>query len=270
MKNFLFLGNPENSRCRTLVKEAYEFLTASGAECRAGGKLSALGLLPEAEDDFPADVALVFGGDGTILNALGLLSGKEIPVLGINLGHVGYLAAAEPENTISILKDCLEGKYLTEERITLEACFEDKSLCGINEAVLYRVDKPHILNVSVGINGQEVTRIRADGIIVATPTGSTAYNLSAGGPLMVPTAENLVVTPICAHSMLSRPLVVGSKDVITLTVEGNSVLSLDGKTVTEISARQAVTLKTGTRKIRFIRSGNDSFYKTLQKKLSRQ
>lgn len=264
MKKILIISNPQNESCLPLAKEGAAFLAERGIECEC----ILNGTLIHAAKD--ADMALVLGGDGTIINAAKMLLEWEIPVMGINMGRLGYLAAAEPKEMQNALASVLEGNYTLEKRITLSATVEGKEYLGANEVVLYRGGRAHLLDIRVDINGQEVDFIRADGIMAATPTGSTAYNLSAGGPVIVPTAENLVITPICAHSLSARPVVVGRSDVISFTAPEESdapVLSVDGNTV---NGSKIVKITVGSKKINLIRIGENGFYKTLRKKLSGQ
>ncbi len=245
---------------------------ANGVEC-FGYNVCADGL-KKAESLDGYDVALVFGGDGTILNASRLLMDKDIPVMGVNVGHLGYLAACETFDMEKALKAYIDGNYSVEERVTLSARVNGKVFNGVNEAVLHRGGQSHLLQIRVFVNGQEADFLRADGIMAATPTGSTAYNLSAGGPLIVPTAENLVITPICAHSLGARPLVVSKHDEVEFTVSSradcNPVLSVDGNLVSEVPADGTVTVCVGSGRLKLIRVDKNCFFRTLRKKLSFQ
>lgn len=232
------------------------------------------GVIPLSCDELhKANAALVFGGDGTILKAAGLLIDYGTPVLGINMGTVGYLADSEPCEVVKALKKFLSGDYKTEKRSTLKVSTEGKSYIGINEAVVYRGALGHILTLNVKIDGQDIETIRADGIIVSTPTGSTAYNLSAGGPIISPLSHTFVITPICAHSLTARPVVVGDESVITLTASNfrsktdNPSLDVDGKTVIRLPENCPVDIKLASQKLTLIRTRPTSFYKALKIKL---
>lgn len=270
MKRVLVVGNLNNERSRPLIEEGAAFLAERGVECVTVGN-TVCGSLRAAETTAGVDMALVFGGDGTILNACKNLPARKIPVLGVNLGRLGYLASAEPEELTETLGRVLKGEYFLEERVTLTAGLDGEEYVGVNEAVLHRGGKPRILDIRVDINGQETDRLRADGIMAATPTGSTAYNLSAGGPVIVPTAKNLVITPICAHSLGARPIVVAEEDVITFTSlgDGEAVLSVDGNTAGPVVRGKPVTVGIGAG-IRLVRTGENTFFKTLRRKLSGQ
>lgn len=261
MKRIIVTSN-KNKNCLPLAKEGEAYLVSKGVECLHDEDFG-LGIL----DNPPkADFCLVLGGDGTILTACRKLLDTGIPVLGVNFGHLGYLATAEPEEMREALEKVLDGQFYYEERISVKAKFGDEVYSGLNEAVIFR-GAPHLIDVSININGQEADSIHADGILAATPTGSTAYNLSAGGPIIVPTAENLVITPICAHSLSARPIVVGKSDVITFTSRSTAELSVDGQDVGKIHAGDSLEITVGE-KIKLIRLKENAFFKTLRKKLS--
>lgn len=273
IKRILVIGNPTNEATIDLMRESIKCLNGCGCSCVFMDFGESNLKKKEGFDAtaYPADMALVFGGDGTILNACRKLIDSDIPVLGINLGHLGYLAAGEPSDCLETLRTVVYGDFFVEERITLEAEVDGKKYLGVNEAVLDRGGSPHLLNVALAVNGHEVDALRADGVMVATPTGSTAYNLSAGGPVVVPTAKTLVMTPICAHSLAARPIVVGEDDVVTLTIEddeSSAHLSLDGIAIGTIPAGSTVTVRRGKNTVKLIRTGENKFFRTLRKKLS--
>lgn len=270
MKKVFVIGNAKKQLTADLMSKCAAFLDGKGiahTEIYFSQKEISR---PRWEEK--ADMAIVFGGDGTILNSCRVLLEAGVPVMGVNVGHLGYLAAAEPETCINNLQRVLNGDYFIEERATLVAELNGEKYLGINEAVLDRGSAPHLININVEVNGQEIYKVRADGIMVATPTGSTAYNLSAGGPIIVPGAKSLVITPICAHSLAARPIVVADNDVVTLTVAGKSEepkLSMDGIKV-DIDNISKMTVKVGEKTFKLIRTGDNKFFTTLRKKLSGQ
>lgn len=270
MKKIIVVGNAKKQQTASLMESCAEYLDGKGI-------LHTEVYFSKKEVSHPmweekADMAIVFGGDGTILNTCRNLLDAGIPVMGVNVGHLGYLAAAEPDNCLKNLQRVLNGDYFIEERVTLVAELNGEKYIGINEAVLDRGSAPHLININVEVNGQEIYKVRADGIMVATPTGSTAYNLSAGGPVIVPNAKSLVITPICAHSLAARPIVVADNDVVTLTVAGKSEepkLSMDGVRV-DVNNIDKMTVKVGEKTFKLIRTGENKFFTTLRKKLSGQ
>lgn len=225
------------------------------------------------KDAADAYMLVCMGGDGTILACSKLAARYNLPVLGINYGHKGFIAALEPDE-IELLSGILKGEYVTENRMMLEAkvirngetVFED---FGLNETVI-KSAVSHPVKVKVFGDGIEISAFSGDGVIVATPTGSTAYSLSAGGPIVEPNAENLILTPICAHSLNPRTVVLkGSRKVeIKLSSKVDTVLALDGNTtfrvlpddIIEITkSRYTTTLIVGTKR---------NFYEIVKRKLN--
>lgn len=272
------ISSKKSNAALPYIEEAAAFLASNGITLRclpekskffAKTNITAI----DKSDLSRVSAAIVFGGDGSILKTAGLLLDYGTPVLGINMGTVGYLADSEPKNSLDAVKKLVGGDYTSEMRSTLEAEIGGKVFTAINEAVVHRGALGHILSTNVKIDGQDVDTVRADGIIVSTPTGSTAYNLSAGGPLIAPLSHTFVLTPICAHSLTSRPIVVGDESVITLTpVElrtqyGLPSLDVDGQTVATVNEGEFVSVRLSSKKLNLVRTNPKSFYKTLQSKL---
>lgn len=183
-----------------------------------------------------ADLALSIGGDGTFLRTAAWVAETGIPILGINTGNLGYLSALGIDEAVAHTDFILEGDYIVEPRTLLHV--QADGLRGwpyaLNEAVVAKEDSASMITASATVGGRALTDYRADGLIVSTPTGSTAYNLSAGGPIVQPSAPCWVITPICAHSLGMRPLVISDDMEISLTVTGRCKafrLSLDGRSV---------------------------------------
>lgn len=224
---------------------------------------------------FDADLVLSIGGDGTFLHTAALIAPKEIPMMGINTGHLGYLAATRLDQTPHLINDIVEKNYLIEDRamLTVEA---NKTLpsklsitAALNEIVVQRTDLSNLIEVSAFIDGCHMTSYLGDGLIIATPTGSTAYNLSAGGPILAPNAPSWVMTPMAPHSLNIRPIVVDYNTEIRLTIKSRGqrfTLSVDGHSVvlttdTELRIGRAPYV---TRLVRLI---NQTFIDTLREKL---
>lgn len=277
-KTFLFVSK-NTQKTLPHIREAVDFLTKKGATvfCPEEKAFFFKGLnvtpLPEKRLS-EVDVAVTFGGDGTILKTARLLLPFGVPILGVNMGTVGYLADIEPEEVVPSLQKIYDESYSLEKRCALRIECDGCSFVGINEAVVARGALSHILTINVRINGQDIETIRADGIIVSTPTGSTAYNLSAGGPIVAPLSRTFVLTPICAHSLTARPIVIGDDSVITLTVsefrskDVRPSLDVDGKTVRTLEEVHSVDISLAREKVVLIRTKPTSFFKTLQRKLS--
>ncbi len=192
------------------------------------------------------------------------------PFAGINTGRVGYLSDIDPEKVEEALGNIFTSDYSTEERATLRVQTKEESFLGVNEAVVHR-SSAHVLGVEIGVNGQRIEPVRADGILVATATGSTAYNLSAGGPILMPTSKNMVVTPICAHSLSARPIVIGGEDKISLTVcssDEPAFINVDGDNVGSLKQDQSIEIFIGEETFTLLRLSEGSFFTVLRNKLS--
>ena len=260
------------------IKEAAAYLSSKGVECLCLDERAAffagIGIRPVSlAEAKQADFILSFGGDGTILKAARMFCDVQTPILGVNMGTVGYLTDSEPKDVVATLDKFLQGAYTIEKRNTLSITCNGKSYVGINEAVVYRNGVSHILSLRVSFDGQEIETLRADGLIVSTPTGSTAYNLSAGGPIVAPLSKTMLVTPICAHSLTSRPIVIGDDSVITVKAfdfrseREKPSLDVDGKSVVRLNEGDVVEVKKGQEKVLLVRVNPTNFYKALKRKL---
>lgn len=272
MKKILIVTNPESSGINEVFNSVKAILDRRNAEYLLL-RYDGLEDLDKDEKDFAlsSDFAIAIGGDGTILSAGRLLIEKEIPIFGINTGHLGYLASAEPEEAELSVNKIFDGEYSVEERVTLLVTVDDRSYYAINEAVFHRGEQPRLLKLNLSVNGQEVDDVRGDGLLISTPTGSTAYNLSAGGPVISPTAKSMAATPVCPHSLSARPIVLGETDVATVSVSptgSDARLAIDGVSKGIIPANKTVEVKLSDKRLRIIRASEKSFYKTLMKKLS--
>ena len=235
----------------------------------------ALGSPELAEGSFSdCDLLIVLGGDGTILSALDYALPNDIPMLGVNLGRLGFLTEVDPQNLRKDVTDVLEGRYSIDSRMTMTLLGHDnRNLCALNEVVVSRsTPSVRVLSLEIEVNGILVDRISGDGLVVASATGSTAYSLSAGGPIIRPGLDCFVITPICPHTMNARPVVVSSKDMITIRVlddRGGAQAVFDGrKTVPIRQGEPGITITRSDRKARFIRLHDRNYFSLLRDKLS--
>ncbi len=224
-----------------------------------------------------ADLLVCFGGDGTILHAAKDVTSHDIPILGVNMGSVGFMAELE-HSELSLLSKITAGKYTTEHRMMLEVTvwrhgrkiFEDLAL---NDAVITKGAVARVIDLSVYGDGMLISDFGGDGVIVSTPTGSTAYSLSAGGPIVEPTAENLIITPICAHSLQTKSFVLGRDRVVDVMTERQSrksvYLSVDGGKAFKALGGDKVTIRRSPKVTKLIRLTNKSFYSIMREKLGR-
>ncbi len=219
-----------------------------------GGRVDVRGVDLGGESDLAAvraDLLVVLGGDGAILAAARRLHGNPVPVLGINFGKLGFLAALEARELDLAVNAILERRYRVSRRMRLAATVrhadgrEEGPLVALNDAVVERWD-PRSLEVRLEVDGAVATTYRGDGVIVATPTGSTAHSLAAGGPIVEPEMEALVVAPMCAHSVSNRPLVLGAGQILTLTVGSGSRkpgLAVDGQVLVDLAEGAQVEVR---------------------------
>ncbi len=220
------------------------------------------------------DLVVVLGGDGTLLSVTrGDLGGT--PVLGINLGTLGFLTEHPAESLFPVLHEVLEGRAQIEERERLEVSVhtpgrEPVVRCALNDAVINKTALARMIVLSVHVNDDFVSRFRADGLIVATPTGSTAYNLSAGGPILYPTLGIMLITPICPHTLTNRPIGIALDSVVEIRLESLSeevYLTLDGQEGFPLTPRDLVRIRRSPEPVRLVRDHSSSFFQVLHHKL---
>ncbi len=234
------------------------------------------GGVPAASFGEHVDIAAVLGGDGTMLHALSKLGNFEKPVAGINIGTLGFLTSCT-DNELDLFAAALAGgRYSTCVRTLLDATVHrhgkrPEHFIALNEVTLARGDTGRLVSLSARVNGELLNDYRADGLIIATPTGSTAYSLSAGGPLIAPGAGVFVITPICPHSLSQRSLVLPDSATVELSSQdrdGNSMLfTVDGRDSTRIETGDWIEVKKATRSFHLLRLDGRSFYEALRQKL---
>jgi NAD+ kinase len=254
-----------------LSKEIYPFLKESGGVLLEEDFAKTIGLegvsLKQINKD--VEVAVVIGGDGTILRALQSI---EKPLFTINTGEVGFLTEVEPKYAFEGLKRVLEGKYQIEERIKLKIILDKKRLSdAANEVTLHSTQTTRILNLEVLVEEELAEKLKGDGLIVATPTGSTGYALSVGAPIVDPMVEAFIIAPIAPFRLASRPFIISSTKVVQLRITPPSVsaqLAIDDIQRYQIKRESKVTLTKSDRKARFVRFGS-SFYQRVRHKLTR-
>ena len=229
-------------------------------------------LMPE---DLPGccDVLAVFGGDGTLLYAARLVAGSETPILGVNLGSLGFLTEIKLDEVREAFASLAAGSYLLDHRNLLRVEVWREGRCvetflALNDAVINKGALARIIELEVKVNGQLVSLLRSDGLILATPTGSTAYSMSAGGPILYPALGAFIINPICPHTLTNRPVVVpddGTIDVLLL--HGSDVmLTVDGQVGRPLKQNDALRIQKADAVIRMVRGGN-GFFKVLREKL---
>lgn len=239
-----------------------------------GGAPPLMSQAPVEELDF----LITLGGDGTLLRGARLLNGANTPILGLNLGRVGFLTSAAPDTLDWALDAVVRRAYTTEPRLALQSTITGKGSKGgrveplvLNDVVVHKGGVARVVRLKVSVDGDEVAQYSADGIIVSTPTGSTAYSMSAGGPIVVPTVDAIVVTAICPHTLAVRPLVLPATAVVTIQPippwSDEVLVSFDGQVGTPIQPGERLEVRRSDRPVNLIRLGPESFFKRLRKKL---
>lgn len=228
------------------------------------------------KDELPCDInfMLSLGGDGTMLSAVSIIRNSEIPITGINLGRLGFLASINKNDIATALDRLLDGDYGIEKRTLLSVKAENKTLFNgdsfaLNDITVLKRRSSAMITTSVYLNGELLNAYWADGIIIATPTGSTAYSLSCGGPIILPDSNNFVITPISPHNLNVRPLVISDRDILTLEIESRSneyLLSCDSKT-TDLHTDTKLTVEKADFLVHLIRLKEETFFSTLRQKL---
>ena len=222
-----------------------------------------------------ADMLICFGGDGTILHASKIATAHSIPVLGVNIGTMGFIAELEA-GELELLRKIPRGEYTTETRSMIDVTVHGEKgqqlfhETALNDAVVTKGAIARVIQIAVSCDGVEATNFSGDGVIVCTPTGSTAYSMSAGGPIVEPSARNLLITPICAHAMVAKSIVVGPRRVITLKVgkvgKHNAFLSVDGGRAFRLSPNDEIICKASDKVTRLVRIKQTSFFEILNYK----
>ncbi len=244
------------------------------AEIAAAGAtgLEVVPMAPGAARD--CELAVVFGGDGTILRAAELCRGTGTPVLGVNLGHVGFLAEADEEDLVDVAQRVIAGDLEVEERLTVDVTvFVGGEVVArnwaLNEASVEKASRERMLEVVVEIDGRPVSRMGCDGVVCATPTGSTAYNFSAGGPVVWPEVSALLIVPISAHALFARPMVVSPSSTLAVEVVGEAtkgILWCDGRRAADLPIGARVEVRRGEEPVRLARIQPASFADRLVRK----
>jgi NAD+ kinase len=277
------LLNPQKAGGLKTMLSLRAALEARGFECVLERETAAMACEKEGvpASDFAnhVDIAAVLGGDGTMMHAVSRFGKFDKPVAGINIGTLGFLTTCK-DTDIGYFADAVaEGRFTTSPRMLLEATVirADGSTViyhALNEVTMARGETGRMVTLNAMVNGEWLNRYRADGLIVATPTGSTAYSLSAGGPLIAPQASVMAITPICPHSLSQRSLVLSDDVEIEISPErsddGPMLFTVDGRDTTRIDPGDRVTVKKSDRSFHLLRLEGTSFYEALRQKLGWQ
>lgn len=276
------VGNPSYRDLKSILAHLAQAAPSLGLTLFSESTLTPLwpAPAPASLDQSPPpalDCLMTLGGDGTLLRAARVVDGANTPILGVNLGRVGFLTTANAQTLDWALDALVRRSYVTEARLALLPSIVNREGSSrpepvvLNDVVVHKGGVARVVHMRLAVDGEEVGQYSADGIVVATPTGSTAYSLSAGGPIVLPTVDAIVITAICPHTLAVRPLVVPSTTVVSVEPippwTEEVLVSLDGQLSTTIHPGERLLVQRAERPVHLIRLGPDGFFTRMRKKL---
>ncbi|HBN57427.1 MAG TPA: NAD(+) kinase [Lachnospiraceae bacterium] len=274
MEHFFIVTNDGKDKGQKVTDEVIRILASAGKRCTRCLKDESKKIVKASVPD-TFDCAVVIGGDGTLIEAARALYGRDIPILGINMGTLGYLAEVEVSHIGEALENLLLGRYEVENRMMLEGTFGGmRKDVSLNDIVVARSGSLRLIHFKLYVNGELLNSYEADGVIISTPTGSTAYNLSAGGPIVEPTAEMIVITPICSHALNTSSIVLSAEDELVIEIgEGKhsvaeeACIAFDGTDTVAMTTGDRVTVRRACASAKIIKLSKVSFLETLRRKM---
>jgi NAD+ kinase len=275
------IGNPRYPEISGVLSRLAAWAPEQELELHAEPELSECwpGKIPpfDLSNPNPLDLLLTFGGDGTLLRGARVLGGCAVPILGVNLGRVGFLTTATPDTLEDAVTAFVSGDYTLENRHTLAAEVvpdggrEAEGNIALNDVVVHKAGVARVIHARVDVDQDSVGQYSTDGLIVATPTGSTAYSLSAGGPIVVPGVDALVLTAICPHTLAVRPIVVPGTAEISISLippyTDEVWVSYDGQVTTNLDPDATIVVRRGPWEVKLVRLGKEGFFKGVREKL---
>ena len=280
IKRVGLIAHSEKVNCRPAVQKAAALIAQAGRSVSSDKATADVARLkvPVSADarllSQQTDLILVFGGDGTMLRVAREVAGARTPILGINVGGLGFLTAVSSEQLAQALDCVWSGQFVLEPRWLIEARGQAQGKAfqqiALNDFVVSRGSVPRLIELEVGVDDAVLTRYRCDGLIVSSPTGSTAYSLGAGGAIVSPNAEVFTLTPICPHTLSNRSVILNLNAVVQVKVLSQrveTVLSADGQIPTQLAAGDTVTVRRSERAVQLLRLAGSSFFETLRQKL---
>jgi NAD+ kinase len=281
IKTVGIISRPRREDVARVVPPLVKWLQAHGAEVICDSETSdciqPLAAQTRKREDIPGciDLLIVLGGDGTLLSAARLTAERRVPILAVNLGGLGFLTTVSQDELYSILEELFSGKHRVSERVMLDAEIIREGTVirrqiALNDAVLNKAALARIMDLELRVDGEYVTTYKSDGLILSTPTGSTAYSLAAGGPIVYPTVEAFVVSPICPHTLTNRPIVIPDSATIEIDfkAEDDAVfLTLDGQIGIELVRGDRIRVRKALNKLLLVRPAKKTYYQILRSKL---
>ena len=275
------IGNPDQIVKSGIVRKAVRLITGSGRkvfldQSVIGNSRIKGTVFPDAlELAHASDLLVVIGGDGTVLRVARETAGSNTPLLGVNAGRLGFLTSASIENISESLETLWANNYILDPLPLIEASGLSKGksykAMALNDILISRGASPRLIELAVTVDNEPLTIYRCDGLIIATPAGSTAYSLSAGGAVVTPRAEVLTLNPICPQALSNRPLIVSFASTIRVTLlkhRGESYLSADGQVMAELLEHDIIKIRRSRKKAKLVRLEGNSFFETLRQKLN--
>lgn len=266
IKRIGLIGNPDKVTSAGIVRKAVRLISRAGREAIINPDSATLA--------GEVDLLLVFGGDGTMLRAARDIAGSPTPLLGINIGGLGFLTAVPSDELSRALEHVWKGEFKYESRALIEVSGrcnrQPVSEMALNDIVVGRGAVSRLIGLDVSVDGELVTHYRCDGLIISSPTGSTAYSLSAGGAVVFPTADVFTLTPICPHALSNRSIIFPLSSIIRVKASSPlpaTILSVDGQVVAELDAGDTVTIRRSRHTFRLMHLADSSFLKALRRKL---
>ena len=279
MKKIAIFAKVHDPRCQDVAVELISWLEKRGHTPLVEPHLSRHLQVREkaGSEDIPAaaDLVVVLGGDGTLISVARLVGDREVPILGVNLGSLGFLTEITLDELYPALESCISGDYRVSERMMLRASVvrDGEAIQThqvLNDVVINKGALARIVDLETTVSGIHLTTFKADGLIISTPTGSTGYSLAAGGPIIHPELECLVVTPICPHTLTNRPIVVDAGATVTVTLKSaheDVFITLDGQVGMELKAGDVVRVERAEHRTRLVMSRSKDYFEVLRTKL---
>ena len=280
MKHFFIIVNAQKDSELIFTNQIIDYIRRKGGTCDYFASFEEE-KAESVEKEIPTETeaVLVIGGDGTLIRAARNLVKKNIPLLGINLGKLGYLCEVEENTIFPAIDELMADRYTIEQRMlldgyTVQSGGEKIQRVALNDVVIHRTGALQIVNLNVYVNGEYLYNFKADGIIVATPTGSTGYSMSAGGPIVDPKARMILITPINAHNLNAKSIVIGAEDEVTIELRSRQPqkaecvdVNIDGESAAELSVGDSITIRAAKQRTKIMKLSKISFLEILRKKM---
>jgi len=279
MKNIAIVVKPHAEEVADITIQICDYLKSEGKnvllEERTASVLGYSDFTAHDEIKNNADLLIVLGGDGTLISSNRIISGANIPILGVNLGRLGFLTETKVEEALDTVKKVLSGNYRFDNRMKLisDIFYDEEKVFGIevlNDIVINKGALARIIDIEVHIDNQYVNTYRADGLIISTPTGSTAYTLAAGGPIVYPTLNSIILTPICPHSLTHRPIVIHDDSEIKIRILNDDekvFITYDGQIGRKMSLKEEIFIYKSPQPVKLIVSQKRNYFALLKEKL---